>query len=216
MTDRGRLIGWATLFGALSAINYASRAIEGKPPPDIFYRYSAAVSGFIQYGLILGVVLVLARPATRNRLALRQPNSWRRALLFALGALIIVYTVAAALEPLLHAGKEQGLAPENWNPDRAPAFAANFVVVAGLAPIVEEITFRGLGFALLRRLGEWPAILLTGLAFGLAHGLVEGLPILAVFGACLAFLRSRTNSVYPGILAHSAFNAVALTVAVST
>jgi membrane protease YdiL (CAAX protease family) len=216
MTDRGRLIGWATLVSALSAINYASRAIEGKPPPDIFYRYSAAVSGFIQYALILGLILVLARPAARNRLALRRPDSWRRALLLALGALIIVYTVAAALEPLLHAGKEQGLAPENWNRDRAPAFAANFVVVAGLAPIVEEITFRGLGFALLRRLGEWPAILLTGLAFGLAHGLVEGLPILAVFGACLGFLRSRTNSVYPGILAHSAFNAVALTVAVST
>jgi CAAX protease family protein len=216
MTNRGRLIGWMTLVGALSAINYASRAVEGKPPPDILYRYSAAVSGFIQYALILGLILVLARPAVRDRLALRRPNSWPRALLLALGALIIVYTLAAALEPLLHAGKEQGLAPENWNADHAPAFAANFVVVAGLAPIVEEITFRGLGFALLRRLGEWPAILLTGLAFGLAHGLVEGLPILAAFGVCLAFLRSRTNSAYPGILAHSAFNAVALTVAVST
>jgi membrane protease YdiL (CAAX protease family) len=216
VTSRGRLIGWTALVGALSAINYTSRAVEGKPPADILYRYSAAVGGFIQYAVILGLVLVLARPEIRDRLALRRPESWRRALLLALGALGIVYVVAGALEPFLDAGKEQGLTPRNWDPDRAPAFVANFIVIAGFAPIVEELTFRGLGFAVLRRLGEWPAILLVGLAFGLAHGLVEGLPILAVFGAGLAFLRSRTGSVYPGILAHSAFNAVALTVAVST
>lgn len=216
MTARGQLIGWTALVCALSAINYSSRAVEGKPPPDILYRYSSAVGGFIQYALILGIVLFLARPEIRDRLALRRPRSWRRALLLALGALAVVYVVAGILEPFLDAGKEQGLTPENWDSDRAPAFVANFIVIAGLAPVVEELTFRGLGFAVLRRLGEWPAIILVGLAFGLAHGLVEGLPILAVFGAGLAFLRSRTSSVYPGILAHSAFNAVALTVSVST
>jgi membrane protease YdiL (CAAX protease family) len=215
VTPNGRLIGWALLVGALSAINYISRATEGKPPRDILYHYSAAVGGLLQYALILALVVALARPGVRDRLALRRPSSWRRALLLSAGAIVAVYVVAGALAPFLDAEKEQGLTPDKWDPARAPAFVANFIVIAGLAPLVEELTFRGLGFDVLRRLGEWPAIVLVGLAFGLAHGLIEGLPILAVFGACLAFIRSRTRSVYPGILTHSAFNAVALTVAVS-
>jgi hypothetical protein len=47
----------------------------------------------------------------------------------------------AITEPLLHGGREQGLTPTSWQPDRAGAFAANFVVVAVYAPIVEELTF---------------------------------------------------------------------------
>ena len=215
MTDRGRLIGWTTLVGAMSALGYASRATEGRPEPDVLYKYSTAIGGFIQYALILVLVLAFAHPAIRSRLALRRPRSWVRALRLACGAVITVYLVNFALSPFLDPGREQGLTPKEWDPHRAGAFAANFVVVAGVAAIVEEVLFRGLGFSVLRRLGEWPAIVLVGLAFGLAHGLVEGLPILAVFGASLAFLRSRTDSVYPGILAHAAFNAVALTVAVS-
>ncbi len=41
-------------------------------------------------------------------------------------------------------------------------------------------------------------MLWIGLAFGLAHGLVEGLPILIVFGAGLAWLRARTDERVPG------------------
>jgi membrane protease YdiL (CAAX protease family) len=216
MTIRGQLIGWTTLVAALSTINYVSRATGGKPPRDVLYHYSAAIGGFVQYALILGLVVVLARPAIADRLALRPPRSWGRSLLMALGVIVAVYLFAIALEPFLDPGNEQGLTPKEWEPDRAGAFAANFAVIAGIAPVAEELAFRGLGFHVLRGLGEWPAIVLVGLAFGLAHGLVEGLPILAFFGACLAYLRSRTGSVYPGILVHSAFNAIALTVAVST
>ena len=82
-------------------------------------------------------------------------------------------------------------------------------------PFVEELTYRGLGYSLLERFGRWPAIVSVGLLFGLAHGLVESLPVLAVFGAVLAWIRSRTGSVYPGMLLHSLFNLVALVAAVT-
>jgi uncharacterized protein len=88
-------------------------------------------------------------------------------------------------------------------------------VIAVIAPLVEELTFRGLGYSLLARYGRWPAIILVGLAFGLAHGLVQAFPLLAAFGAGLAYLRSRVNSVYPCMIVHGVFNAVALTVAVA-
>jgi membrane protease YdiL (CAAX protease family) len=131
--------------------------------------------------------------------------------------LVAIYAVAAALEPFLNPGKEQGLTPDDWRSGHTGAFVLNFVVIAGLAPIVEELTFRGLGFSLVaERFGPQAAILVTGLAFGLVHGLVEALPILAAFGVGLAVIRHRTGSVYPAILLHAIFNSIALTLAVTT
>ena len=66
----------------------------------------------------------------------------------------------------------------HWEPAHAGAFAANFVLFAVIAPFVEELTFRGAGQSLLRFLGRAPSILLVGVAFGLAHGLVEALLVL--------------------------------------
>jgi len=65
-------------------------------------------------------------------------------------------------------------------------------------------------------LGRNAAVLWIGVAFGLAHGLLEALPILIAFGAGLALIRARTDSVYPGMVVHGLFNAVALIVSVST
>ena len=39
----------------------------------------------------------------------------------------------------------------------------------------------------------------TGIAFGLAHGLVIALPVLTIFGVILALLRLKTASLYPPI-----------------
>ena len=127
-----------------------------------------------------------------------------------------IFLLAAILEPFLNPGHEQGLLPDRWEPGHAAAFAANCCVVAGIAPVVEELTFRGLGYSLLVPFGRWPAIVLVGLTFGLAHGLVDGLPLLAAIGAGLAYIRSRTQSVYPGMLVHAAFNGLVLAAAVTT
>ena len=48
------------------------------------------------------------------------------------------------------------------------------------------------------------------------HSLVQGLPVLAFFGAALAWLRSRTQSVLPGMILHAVFNGATLVLAVST
>jgi membrane protease YdiL (CAAX protease family) len=130
--------------------------------------------------------------------------------------LVVVYAVIAVIDPFLHGGREQGLTPTGWEPRHAAAYAANFVVIAGIAPFCEELLFRGLGFSLLSRFGVWPAIVSAGVAFGLYHGLVEALPELMIFGWALAWLRSKTDSVFPGMLVHATFNAIALIAAVVT
>lgn len=93
------------------------------------------------------------------------------------------------------------MAPE-WDPDRLVPFMVNAMVITFVGPVVEELTFRGLGFTLLRRYGPGLAIATTGVLFALSHGLIAVLPIAASFGFGLAYLRSRTDSVYPGMLLH--------------
>lgn len=206
----GRLAAWWVLVGAQIVLSYSARLSEGKPPADAVYRYSLALAGLVQYGLVLLILLAIAHGRTRQLLALRPPASWRRALGLGLGLLLAIYLVAFALAPILKPGEEQGIAPSGWDGSRAGAFVASFLVIVVLGPIVEELTYRGLGYSLLAPVGQLGAVVVVGLAFGLAHGLIAALPILAAFGAGLALLRAKTESVYPCVLVHAAFNAVAL------
>jgi membrane protease YdiL (CAAX protease family) len=200
-----RLAAWIVFVALLAAVASAG----GSAPRDALYRYSTAVGEAVLYLVILAVTLAISglRP---DLLALRRPVSWTRTAAVGIPVLVGVYLLVGVLDSVLHGAREQGFVPSHWEPRHAGAYAANVVVIAAVAPVVEELLFRGVGFGLLARFGRWPAILLVGLAFGLYHGLPRALPELALFGCALAWLRARTASVYPGMLAHAAFNAIAL------
>jgi membrane protease YdiL (CAAX protease family) len=206
----GKLAGWLGLVGALAAINYASRFASGKPPADTLYRYDTALSGVIFYAVTAAILYWIARGMSRREIGVRAPASWSRALGFTLATLIVLLVVEVALEAVLHATREQGLEPSHWNPDKAVPFALNAVVVVLAAPLVEELTFRGVGFALLVPFGRVVALTGTAAAFAADHGLVEGFPALFVFGLAVAVVRLRTRSVFPGMLLHACFNGLAL------
>jgi membrane protease YdiL (CAAX protease family) len=207
---------WTTFVLAFASLSYALRFTEGKPDKDLLYQWSTVANSLIQYAVIALIVYGIAGLGNRRQLlALRRPTSWKLAAGIGVGIGIGMAILTTALGPLLHPGREQGVTPDVWEPKHAAAYVANGVVICIVAPIVEEVTFRGLGYSLLVRFGRWTAIVLVGVAFGLAHGLVEAFPFLAAFGAGLAYLRSRVDSVYPGMIVHGLFNAVALAVAVS-
>jgi len=202
---------------AFAALSYTVRFTSGKPPKDLLYKWSTAAGTLFQFAIIAAIIYGVAGLSHDRRgvFALRRPTSWRTAIKIGIGVGIGIFVLSFLLGPLLHPDREQGLTPDTWQPEHAAAYIANGIVVAVVAPIVEELTFRGLGYSLLARYGRWTAIIGTGLAFGLAHGLVDAFPILAAFGFGLAYLRSRVDSVYPGMIVHGLFNAIALTVAVS-
>ena len=214
--NRPALTLWTTFVLLFATLSYSVRFSSGKPDRDTLYKWSTAASGLIQFTIVGAIIYGIAGLGDRRRLlALRRPTSWGRAALIAVGIGITMTLLLGFLSPLLKPGQEQGLTPTRWEPDHAGAYIANAIVVAVVAPIVEELTFRGLGYSLLEPLGRWIAIILVGLLFGLAHGLVEAFPFLATFGALLAYLRSRVDSVYPGMIVHGLFNAIALVVAVT-
>ncbi len=212
----GRLVGWLVFVLALAALGYASRLGDTETPDDIAYRYSSSVAALVQYGIMLGILLLIARGLPkRDAFGLRSPVSWGKALGLCLLALVGIWVASAAFSPFLDASDEQGLVPDEWDSSRAGAFAAFFVVVTFVAPAVEELTYRGLGFALLAPYGAWVAIVVTGVLFGTAHGLLVALPVLTVFGIIVGWLRERTSSVYPPMLVHAIFNGTALVVSVT-
>jgi membrane protease YdiL (CAAX protease family) len=213
---RSALAAWTSFVLLFATLSYSIRFTEGKPPKDLLYQWSTVASGLIQFAVIGLIVYAIAGLGDRRQLlALRRPTSWWRALGIGVAIAIGITLLSVLLEPVLHPGREQGVTPDVWRPSHAAQYVANGVVICIVAPIVEELTFRGLGYSLLVRFGKWTAIILVGVAFGLAHGLVEAFPFLAALGAGLAYLRSRVDSVYPGMVIHGLFNATALIVAVS-
>lgn len=82
-----------------------------------------------------------------------------------------------------------------------------YLSVAVIAPIVEEMLFRGLIFDTLRKgLRFWPAILIQALIFAVMHGQLVWMAYAFIIGIVFAALRVRYNSLIPAIIAHSMFN----------
>ncbi|MEW9623636.1 CPBP family intramembrane glutamic endopeptidase [Rhodanobacter geophilus] len=90
------------------------------------------------------------------------------------------------------------------------------LVVASIGPLVEELLFRGvLLSALLRHLRTAWAVLASAALFALVHlpdlhWLWYALPNLALLGVVLAWLRLRSGSLWPAVLAHAINNLLAM------
>lgn len=150
--NRIRLAAWASLVLAISALNYAARFTSSSSSAtrggrDEVYSWSAFASGMIVYGIWLAIVLAIAVDR-HDLLALRRPRSWGRAAGLCVGAVAAIYAVSAVVSvlPLPQSpSHEQGIAPTHWEPRYAGAFAANVVLFTVVAPVVEELMFRGWG-----------------------------------------------------------------------
>jgi membrane protease YdiL (CAAX protease family) len=213
----GALAGWVAFIVVFASLQYAGRLTADDRPEDLAFRWETSIAAFVSSAIVLGIAILLAyRRGLREAFALRPPRSWRTALLVSGGIIAAMLVLSTALAPVLDPEEEQGLVPTTWDPDRAAQFAAFALAVTVVAPVVEELMFRGVGYTLLEPLGKHVAIVGTGLAFGLVHGLFEGFAIIFAFGIGLAYLRSRTDSIYPCVLLHSAFNGTALILGLTT
>ncbi len=84
-----------------------------------------------------------------------------------------------------------------------------------LAPIFEELVFRGILFSTLRRrLGPWTSTIISAAVFSLAHGYGSvGSITIFLSGILWAWAYEKSGSVLPGIAAHALNNSlVCLTV----
>ena len=84
-----------------------------------------------------------------------------------------------------------------------PLTVVAFVV---LAPVFEELIFRKLLVDRVLPYGEWPAILLSGITFGLYHGNLTQFFYAALLGMVLAYVYIRTGNVLYTMGLHACVN----------
>lgn len=98
--------------------------------------------------------------------------------------------------------------------DSSPvALILTFISICILTPISEELLFRGYILDAVNRLhGKWPAIIISSIIFGMVHFDPFTMGMATIGGVIYGWIRMRTGSLVPGIVAHAMWNTMALIV----
>lgn len=158
--------------------------------------------------LITLVIFLKTRwtPLSRNYLLSKPWVSLLWVALFTLGTIIPLEFTYEHLGLEMDASYQrvfEGLMKEPWG----------YVAIGILAPLAEEIVFRG---AILRTLlgmvnkkNHWVAIMISAALFGAVHGNAAQLVNALLMGLLLGWMYYRTKSLVPGILMHWVNNTMA-------
>ncbi len=91
------------------------------------------------------------------------------------------------------------------------SFPAMLLLVGIIGPFCEELAFRGVAYAGLRRSGRIrTAILLQALMFGCMHLNLNQMPYAAAIGIAFGLLTEVTGSIWPGFLGHFLINSTSV------
>jgi len=204
----------ATIVGTILVVGIAASAgvdVEPDLPPGL----NIGLTAFQNIAFFV-TALLFARTVSRPRaqdFGLRPPARLKRAIgiLFAVWAgfffLSAVWAIALDLDEKSDLPEQLGAGLSTLN------LLIVTLLVCVVAPVGEELFFRGFFFGALRNWrGAWPAAIITGLTFGAFH--IESSPIgqlvpLAIFGAGLCMLYHWTGSLYLPIALHAINNAIA-------
>ncbi|MGI9517854.1 MAG: ABC transporter permease subunit/CPBP intramembrane protease [Pirellulaceae bacterium] len=91
----------------------------------------------------------------------------------------------------------------------SPGPLATILVIAMVPAVCEEVAFRGFilsGMQSIRR--KWPAIIISALLFGIAHGILQQSIMASFVGVVLGVLAVQTGSLLPCIAYHAMHNAL--------
>ncbi len=122
------------------------------------------------------------------------------------GILYDLLRKALGFDPVPTLPPEFTATPLNW--------AALAFLAVGIAPLAEELFFRGFIFpGLSKRLGYGWGIVISAMLFAIAHLNPASLAPIFILGILLAWLYKKTGSIWPCVLAHCTYNSIALILA---
>lgn len=182
-----------------------------------------ALLAFVLAGLVGADVWLGACTALAAALVF-PPAAWRplgagRALA-AYGVWLVVWVVFAAVYLRVMSALGHPVAPQAQllllaeQGAALPGFWLRVLVIVGVAPLVEELIFRGYLFAsVASALPRWPTQLVVAALFGLAHGPEHALPI-GVLSLVFGHLRNRSDSLLPSTFVHAVHNGLTVTAVV--
>jgi uncharacterized protein len=196
----------------LPAIALGAKLTTSHTPPGL-----AIADTFVQDVAFVLAAVFCAQLGGRGvrawQLGLRPPRvGWRRAALMIAGLIVLFIVLNVIWAALFNPGKEKILEQLGSN-ENAALLLLSAALTCVVAPISEEILFRGFIFTALRSWrGTIPAAVITGVLFGAVHAgsapVLDLVPLAALgFGLCLLYRYS--GSLYPCIIAHSLNNSIA-------
>ncbi len=173
----------------------------------------------IVYAICLAITialpwLLLGEKTTRDELGLRGLFTWTDIGLGVAGfvvsmiAIFIVTAVVSIIFPWFDANEAQDVGFSNLSGFWDMMFA--FVTLVVIAPLCEEIIFRGWLYGKLRaRTWAMPAIILTSILFGIAHGQWNVGVTVAVMSVVMCLIREMTGTIWGGLIIHMLKNGLA-------
>jgi membrane protease YdiL (CAAX protease family) len=216
-------VPFAALLGVLVVVNLIGAAVYGvllttddsfKSTDDLPDGATLALT-FLQdvvfvYGAWVAIKLSLGR-AIREQFGLVRVRGLGHALKWAAIAYGGFWFVTVLLALIFGQPDDQALVTDIKEEDALAVLLAWGLLICVLAPVVEELFFRGFMFTVFaRRLGVVWAALLSGAVFGLGHAPAEPIQLiaLAVFGVGLCLLYWYTQSIIPCIALHALNNSI--------
>lgn len=181
------------------------------------YLFNAAYSIFFLYVIpVVATVFILKHPLKNspNRVY-QKPKYFGKAMaMFPAGyGLAMATRLLTILLSMLFAGTALS---DSFNvvqeslfsaPDMATA-VIQFVQLAVIAPIVEELWFRGMVMESLRPYGNGFAIFVSAILFGLTHANFEQFFYAAALGVFLGYIAIATESIVTTTVMHAIFNSI--------
>jgi membrane protease YdiL (CAAX protease family) len=214
------LLGIILVFAVLVGLARSNRAVSRANLETI--SLSATLAIYLAFGAGIAVALRRLRtPLAFLRLRWPTLRDLSLTILLLIPWYLGIIFVSAASALIFNGGR---VVPSNsrlifvQRPGGIGLLLLALLVTAVAAPICEEVFFRGMLFRLLRtRVPLWAAVLLSAMAFGLAHASPAVspalLPTFMYMGIVLAVVYVRTGWLTNNILLHAVSNAIA-TVAV--
>ena len=158
--------------------------------------------------------LALRSRTTKEDLGLTRYPSWLDLLLapssFIVYALVssLLLALAASLLPFVDIDQVQDVGFSQLTTGYELLLA--FIALVIVAPVAEEVLFRGYLFGKLKKhVPVWVAVLMTSLLFGIVHGAWNVGIDTFVLGIMLCLLRIISGSLWPSILLHMIKNGLA-------
>jgi len=185
--------------------------------PQVISLQAIIANSVLYASLIIGIFGVMGfRGESAVRIFQLQPARFSKAALTGLLWLVITYPLILVTQETMQ--QFTGSTDDSQlifryfleHPDLRHRIAVILMAVI-VAPVAEEIIFRGFFYGVIRRFGgRIPAILTSSLLFAAIHVHLPSVPGLCILAMILCFLYERTGSLWAPITLHSAFNALTI------
>ena len=220
----GALLGWAFLMAlwvgvVLIGVQYALAYLISAMHLQVSEIVLQTIFSALVYVVALLVIIfvpwkLLKMKTTREELGMRGLPTWTDILLAPIAFIVFliasgfIMAVMQAIMPSIDWTQEQDVGFNNIisNLD----FVLTFLSLVVIAPIAEEIIFRGWLYGKMRRkMSAVPAILIVSLLFGLVHGQWNVGVVVFTMSIAMCLIRELTGTIWGGILVHMIKNGLA-------